>query len=197
MNPITLTIILFLILIFIPGVIPVSPSYTKIAIIIVMFFYPIYSFYPQRNISKGKLLFTLRQGRSWMALSIISKIILSLISLFFIIVAIRFVWKGVNVGIVGWLFQISAIIFFGSAAVIGKTKLIFTEKGITAHDMGIRWDRIKGHRWAFTKGDKIYALVIYLQYFGFKIPITIRGVHPDFDIREKIDRIFEEKIQKQ
>jgi hypothetical protein len=71
-----------------------------------------------------------------MVLSIFSKIILSLISLFFIIVAIRFVWKGVHMGIVGWLFQISAIIFFGSAAVIGKTKLLFAEKGITAHDKG-------------------------------------------------------------
>ncbi len=118
-----------------------------------------------------------------------------LITLFFIVVAIRLAWRGADFGVLGWLFVLGTILFWGSVTIISGYRLIFTERGIIAIGGAYGWHRIKNYEWASYQ-RKIFALVIFVKYFGFEIPITIRGFYPDRKTREKIGEVLEEYIEK-
>ena len=117
-----------------------------------------------------------------------------LITLFFIVVAIRLAWRGADFGILDWLLVSGTILFFGSIPIISGYRLIFTERGIIAIGGAYSWHRIKNYEWASYQ-KKIFALVIFVRYFGFEIPITIRRFYPDPETRERIGKILEEYIK--
>jgi hypothetical protein len=156
---------------------------------------PIYLLYQRRIISKGKLLLSLRAEKSWFIYSIFLKILFILITLFFIVVAIRLAWRGADFGVLGWLLVLGTILFFGSIPIMSGHRLIFTERGIIAIGGAYSWHRIKNYEWA-SYHEKIFALVIFVKYFGLEIPITIRGFYPDPETRERIEKILKEYIKK-
>lgn len=171
-------------------------TYYAILFIVFMGCIPTYLIYRRRDILKGKLLLGLRMGKGWYVYGTILSIIFAIIALFFIIVAIRLIWKGSDLGVLGWLLVLSAIIFFGSMPILFLSKFTVTERGIVAGGWLYRWHRIKDFEW-ISRGNKIFALVIFVKYFGLKIPITIREFPFDSDnTRKKIERIFEKNIEK-
>jgi hypothetical protein len=134
-------------------------------------------------------------GKGWFIYASIISIIFALIALFFIIVAIRLIWKGSDFGVLGWLLVSSSIIFFGSMPMFLVSKLTFTNRGVVAGSWVFRWHKIKNFEW-ISQGNKVFALIIFAKYFGLKVPITIREFAFDSDTREKIERIFGENIEK-
>jgi len=169
--------------------------FIKIVFIALMISIPIYLLYQRRIISKGQLLLSLSAGKSWFIYIIFLKILFMLIVLFFIVVAIRLAWRGADFGVLGWLLVLASILFFGTIPIISGHRLIITERGIIAIGGAYGWDRIKDYEWASYHG-KIFALVIFVKYFGFEIPITIRGFYPDPETRERIEEILKEHIKK-
>jgi hypothetical protein len=170
-------------------------SYYAILFIIFMGLIPTYLMYRRRDILKGKLLLSLRMGKGWFIYSFIISIIFALIALLFIIVAARLIQKGSEVEVLGWLLISSSIIFSGSIPIFLVSKLTFTEKGVAAGSWFFRWHRIKDFEWAF-RNNKVFALIIFVNYFGLKVPITIRQFPFDSETREKIERIFGENTEK-
>jgi len=167
----------------------------KIVFIALMIPIPTYLLWHRRDISKGKLLLSLRAEKGWFIYIIFLKILFMLITLFFIVVAIRLAWRGADFGILDWLLVSGTILFFGSIPIISGYRLIFTERGIIAIGGAYSWHRIKNYEGASYQ-KKIFALVIFVRYFGFEIPITIRGFYPDPETRERIGKILEEYIEK-
>lgn len=169
--------------------------FIKIVFIALMISIPIYLLYQRRIISKGQLLLSLSTGKSWFIYIIFLKILFILIVLFFIVVAIRLAWKGADFGVLGWLLVLASILFFGTIPIISGHRLIITERGIIAIGGAYGWDRIKDYEWA-SYHAKIFALVIFVKYFGLEIPITIRGFYPDPETRERIEEILKEHTKK-
>ena len=60
--------------------------------------------------------------------------------------------------------------------------------------MTIRWRKIRDWKWLEDRHKKAYALVIYFNLFGIRIPFTIRGFTFDINAKKEIDKICEEKI---
>lgn len=194
---ILLLLVIFFLLILSTILVPRShyEIFTKIVFIVLMIPIPIYLLWRRRDISKGKLLLSLRAEKGWFIYIIFLKILFMLITLFFIIVAIRLAWRGADFGVLGWLLVLATILFFGSIPIVSGYRLIFTERGIIAIGGAYSWDRIKNFEWA-SYHKKIFGLVIFVKYFGFKIPITIRGFYPNPETRERIEEILKEYIKK-
>ena len=169
--------------------------FIKIVFIALMIPIPIYLLYRRRIVSKGQLLLSLRVEMGWFIYIIFLKILFMLITLFFIVVAIRLAWRGADFGVLDWLFVSGTILFFGTIPIICGHRLIFTERGIIAIGGAYGWDRIKNYKWA-SYHKKIFALVIFVKYFFLTIPITIRGFYPAPEARERIEKILEEYIEK-
>jgi len=171
-------------------------TYYAILFIVFMGCIPTYLIYRRRDILKGKPLLGLRMGKGWYVYGTILSIIFAIITLFFFIVAIRLIWKGFDLGVIGWLLVLSAIIFFGSMPIFLVSKLTFTDRGMVAGAYAYRWHRIKNFEW-ISRSNNIFALIIFVKYFCLKVPITIREFPSDSDTRGKIERVFGEKIKKQ
>lgn len=169
--------------------------FMKIVFIALMIPIPTYLLWLRRDISKGKLLLSLRAEKGWFIYIIFLKILFMLITLFFIIVAILLAWGGADFGVLDWLLISGTILFFGSIPIVSGYKLIFMERGIIAIGVAYSWDRIKNFEWA-SYHKKIFGLVIFVKYFGFKIPIMIRGFYPNPETRERIEEILKEYIKK-
>src|SRR5512139_3707370 len=142
---ILLLLVIFLLLILSTILVPRShyEIFTKIVFIVLMIPIPIYLLWRRRDISKGKLLLSLRAEKGWFIYIIFLKILFMLITLFFIIVAIRLAWRGADFGVLGWLLVLATILFFGSIPIVSGYRLIFTERGIIAIGGAYSWDRIK------------------------------------------------------
>ena len=192
-----LLLVIFFLLVLSTVLVPRShyEIFMKIVFIALMIPIPTYLLWHRRDISKGKLLLSLRAEKGWFIYIIFLKILFMLITLFFIVVAIRLAWRGADFGILDWLLVSGTILFFGSIPIISGYRLIFTERGIIAIGGAYSWHRIKNYEWASYQ-KKIFALVIFVRYFGFEIPITIRGFYPDPETRERIGKILEEYIEK-
>ena len=194
---IILLLVIFFLLVLSTVLVPRShyEIFMKIVFIVSMIPIPTYLLWHRRDISKGKLLLSLRAEKGWFIYIIFLKILFILITLFFIVVAIRLAWRGADFGVLGWLLVLASILFFGTIPIISGHRLIITERGIIAIGGAYGWDRIKDYEWA-SYHAKIFALVIFVKYFGLEIPITIRGFYPDPETRERIGKILEEYIEK-
>jgi hypothetical protein len=186
-------IILFLLIIaLIVEVVP-YPLAEAFIFLFVLLFLP-YSIYKRRRYSKGEILFLLSQSRGWRILGTIISIIFPLIALFFLIVGIKSIYKGSVRSLYEWLMLLGAIVLFGSVPFLNTGKLILLNNALVAPGIAISWQKIRDWKWFETRNKRVYALVIYINLLGIKIPFTIRGFSPDINTRKEMDKIFGEKI---
>ncbi len=187
-----LVALFILIIALIINLVPYPYSDTLI-IMFVLIFIP-YSIYKRRRYSKGEILFQLAQNMGRRIFGTIVSIIFPLIALFFVMVGIKSIDRGFVPSLYQGLMLLSAIVLFGSVPFLNKRKLILSNNALVTPGMAIRWRKIRDWKWYEDRNKKVYALVIYFNLFGIRIPFTIRGFAFDINARKEIDKIFEEKI---
>ena len=189
---VVLFILIILIIGFIIDLVP-DPYNTSLIFVFVLIFVP-YLIYRRRRYSKGEILFQLAQDWAWRIYGIIASVIGSLVALFFVIVGIRSMSRGFVPSLYEGLMLLAAIVLFGSMPFLRTAKMTLFNNALVTPGMTIRWRKIRDWKWLEDRNRKAYALVIYFNLFGFRIPFTIRGFIFDINARQEIDKIFREKI---
>ncbi len=189
---VVLFILIILIVALIIDLVP-HPYATSFIFVFVLVFIP-YSIYKRRRYSKGEILFQLAQNWAWRIYGTIASIICSLVALFFAIVGIKSIYRGFVPSLYLGLMLLCAIVLFGSVPFLCTQRLILLNNALVTPNLAISWRKIQDWKWLEDRDKKPYALVIYFNLFGIRIPCTIRGFVFDIKARQEIDRIFEEKI---
>lgn len=189
---VVLFILIVLIIALIIDLVP-DPYATSFIFVFILIFIP-YSIYKRRLYSKGEILFQLAQNWAWRICGTIVSIIFSLGALFFVIVSIKSIYRGFVPSLYEGLMLLAAIVLFGSVPFLTTTRITLLNNALVTPGMTISWRKIRDWKWLEDRDKKAYALVIYFNLFGIRIPFTIRGFVFDNNARQEIDRIFEEKI---
>jgi hypothetical protein len=187
-------LIIPLIIVLILDLVP-DPYEKSLIFAFILIFIP-YLIYKRRRYSKGDILFQLAQNWPWRVYGTIVSIIFSLGALFFIIVGIKFIYRGFVPSLYEGLMILAPIVLFGSVPFLTTTKITLLNNVLVTPGWTISWRKIRGWKWLEDGDKKAHALVIYFNLFGIRIPFTIRGFVFDIKARQEIDRIFEEKISK-
>ena len=191
---VVLFILIILIIVLILDLVP-DPYEKSLIFAFILIFIP-YSIYKRRRYSKGDILFQLAQNWAWRIYGTIASIIFSLGALFFVIVGIKFIYRGFVPSLYEGLMLLAPIVLFGSVPFLTTTKITLLNNVLVTPGWTISWRKIRDWKWLEDRDKKAYALVIYFNLFGIRIPFTIRGFVFDIKARQEIDRIFEEKISK-
>ncbi len=187
-----LVVLFILIIALIIALVP-DPYATSLIFVFILIFIP-YSIYKRRRYSKGEILFQLAQNWVWRIYGTIISIVFSLVALFFAIVGIKSIYRGFVPSLYEVLMLLAAIVLFGSVPFLTTTKITLLNNVLVTPGLTIRWRKIRDWKWLEDRNKKPYALVIYYNLFGIRIPFTIRGFLFDINARQRIDKIFEEKI---
>lgn len=187
-----LFILIILIIALIIDLVP-DPYATSFIFVFILIFIP-YSIYKRRRYSKGEILFQLAQNWAWRICGTIASIIFSLGALFFVIVGIKSIYRGFVPSLYEGLMLLAAIVLFGSVPFLTTTKITLLNNVLVTPGWTISWRKIRHWKWLEDRDKKAYALVIYFNLFGIRIPFTIRGFVFDINARQEIDKIFREKI---
>jgi hypothetical protein len=187
-------LIIPLIIVLILDLVP-DPYEKSLIFAFILIFIP-YLIYKRRRYSKGDILFQLAQNWPWRVYGTIVSIIFSLGALFFIIVGIKFIYRGFVPSLYEGLMILAPIVLFGSVPFLTTTKITLLNNVLVTPGWTISWRKIRDWKWLEDRDKKAHALVIYFNLFGIQIPFTIRGFVFDIKARQEIDRIFEEKISK-
>jgi hypothetical protein len=187
-----LSILIILIIALIIDLVP-DPYATGFIFVFILIFIP-YSIYKRRRYSKGEILFQLAQNWAWRIYGTIASIICSLVALFFVIVGIKAIYRGFVPSLYEGLMLLAPIVLFGSVPFLTTTKITLLNNALVTPSLAISWRKIRDWKWLEDRGKKAYALVIYFNLFGIRIPFTIRGFVFDINARQEINKIFREKI---
>jgi hypothetical protein len=152
-----------------------------------------YSLYKRWHYPQEEVLFQLAQDRGPRMVGTIISILFSLFALFFVMVGITSFSRGFSPSLYQRLMLLAAIVLFGSAPFFSTGKLVLLNHALVAPGIVMSWRKIRNWKWFEVRNKNVYALVIYFNLFGIRIPFMIRGFSPDINARKEIDRIFEEK----
>ncbi len=187
-----LVVLFILIIALIIDLVP-DPYAASFIFVFVLIFIP-YSIYKRRRYSKGEILFQLAQNWAWRICGTFASIIFSLGALFFVIVGIKSIYRGFVPSLYEGLILLAPIVLCGSVPFLTTTKITLLNNALVTPGLAISWRKIRDWKWLEDRDKKAYALVIYFNLFGIRIPHTIRGFVFDINARQEIDKIFEEKI---